>query len=161
MPYEWFKMYSKGWLTGSIRVQLILEERAIFSDLLAMANESRVRGVICRAEGIPYTREYIASFLEVPLDLLNSTIDKCSLDRNASNCNNPEDTRIIVAPDGCLIMSNWEHYQAVPDGKGKAEKAPEDARERELRERKLARMLAQKYPAEVKHKLQEIEQVGK
>ena len=110
MPNEWFKVYSKGWLTGSIRAQLTPAERSVWADLLAMASESRVRGVICRARGIPYTREYIASFLEIPIELLNSTIEKCSKDENADD----PTTRIMFDGSGCIIIANWEKYQSKP-----------------------------------------------
>lgn len=115
MANDWYKMYSRGWLTGSIRAQLTPAERGVWADLLAMANESRVRGVICRAKGIPYTREYIANFLEIPIDLLNSTIDKCVKDENADD----PTTRIMFDTDGCIVISNWEKYQSKPSNKDK------------------------------------------
>lgn len=111
MAYDWFKLHSKGWLHGSIRAQLSIGERSVWADLLALANESRVRGVICRAKGIPYTREYIAAILEIPLDLLNSTIDKCLKDENADDPN----TRIMLDPDGSIRIANWERYNSVPE----------------------------------------------
>lgn len=127
MPYEWYMMHSKGWLTGTIRTTLTMEERSIWADLLAMANESRVRGIICRAEGIPYTREYLASYLGVPIEVLNSTITKCLGDKNATDNLH----RIELDAYGSIVITNWAKYQAVPDGKGKVKKqniplSPED-----------------------------------
>lgn len=141
--YPWFKMHSKGWLTGTIRANLEIEERSVWADLLAMANESRVRGVICRAVGIPYDRTYIANYLDIPLDLLNRTIEKCQDDLNMRD----ELHRIELDKDGCLIITNWDHYQAVPDGKGKH---TEDAPQRELREKRNMRLYNERYPDEAK-----------
>jgi hypothetical protein len=118
MGYDWFKMHSRGWLTGSIRAQLTPAERSVWADLLAMANESRVRGIVCRAKGIPYTREYIAGFLGITVELLNSTIDKCLKDENADDPN----TRIMMDETGCIRIANWEIYQAPRGGKVESQK---------------------------------------
>ena len=151
MGFEWFKLHSRGWLTGSIRVQLTPEERSVWVDLLAMASESRVRGVICRAEGIPYEREYIAQYLGIPIDLLNNTIEICAKDMNPNDLNI---ARLIVEPDGCIKLNNWGFYQTIPESKGKPS-FQEDARERELRERRTIRTLTEKYSDEAVDKLQE------
>lgn len=139
MGYEWFKLHSKGWLTGSIRSQLTPAERSVWADLLALANESRIRGIICRALGIPYTREYLAQYFLVPLEVLNSTIEKCSQDKNTTDGKG----RIELDSDGCIIITNWKEYQAVP-----IERVRLDARGRELRNRKLVRQYTQLYPDE-------------
>lgn len=118
MSYTWFKVHSRGWLTGTIRDNMTIEERSVWTDLLAMASESRVRGVICRAEGVPYTREYMASFLGVPVDLLNSTITKCMADKNAQD----EQHRIEIDATGCIHIANWGKYQSVPSGKSAQDK---------------------------------------
>jgi hypothetical protein len=107
MGFEKFFINSKGWLTGSIRAQLTPAERSVWADLLALANESRFRGIICRAKGIPYQREFLATLLEIPIELLNSTIDKCIKDENADDPN----TRIMIDEDGCIIITNWDKYQ--------------------------------------------------
>ena len=107
MAFDKFFINSKGWLTGSIRAQLTPAERGVWADLLALANESRFRGVICRAKGIPYTREYLAQYLEIPLELLNTTIYKCVKDENADD---PR-TRIMIDESGCIVITNWDKYQ--------------------------------------------------
>lgn len=118
MSYPWFKVHSKGWLTGTIRATMTIEERSVWADLLAMASESRVRGIICRAVGVPYTREYMASFLGIPIDLLNSTIEKCLADQNAEG----DEHRIELDESGCIHIMNWDRYQSRKDGK--AEQKP-------------------------------------
>lgn len=117
MGYEWFKMYSKGWLDGSIRQQLTLEERSVFADLLAFANECRERGVIARAQDIPFTREYLAARFDVPVNLLNSTILKCQNDANDTRKGMPEGHRLEVLENGVIVVTNWEQYQAMPPPK--------------------------------------------
>ncbi len=123
--YPWFKIYSKGWLTGTIRATLTPAERGVWADLLALASESRVRGVICRAKGIPYEREYLAQLLAIPVELLNSTIYKCSQDENADD---PR-ARIVFDNSECLVVSNWDKYQAVPDRAKVAKEAKVRAKE--------------------------------
>jgi len=108
--YDWFMLHSRGWLTGTIRT-MSMEERSIWADLLAMASESRVRGVICRAVNIPYTRKYIADFLQVPIKVLNNTIEKCLTDKNAQDSTH----RIEIDEYGCIHIMNWEKYQTVPE----------------------------------------------
>lgn len=107
MPFDRFFINSKHWLTGSIRIQLTPAERSVWADLLALANESRVRGVVCRTSGIPYSREYLATFLCIDIELLNSTIAKCVQDENADDPN----TRIQIDEDGCIVIVNWDKYQ--------------------------------------------------
>lgn len=150
MPYEWFKMHSRGWLTGSIRENMTGEERSVWADFLAMANESRIRGVICRAEGIPYSREYIANYLGVSVELVNSTIDKCKNDKNSQD----DLHRIELDEVGCIIITNWRNYQAVPDGK---RLIPETPAEREYRERRRLRRDVRKYPADAKAAMLEVQ----
>ena len=115
MSYPWFRLHTKGWLTGTIRDNLTMEERSVWADLLAMASESRVRGVICRAKGVPYTREYIANYLDVPLEILNSTIEKSLADENADD----EYHRLELDEAGCLHVMNWDKYQ--PDGQKRSQ----------------------------------------
>lgn len=148
--YPWFKMHSKGWLTGTIRAFMTMEERSVWADLLALANESRVRGVICRAKGIPYDRAYLAQWLGVPLEALNSTIEKCCMDQNVDN----DLHRIEIDESGCLHITNWGKYQAVPVNK---RLIPETATERELRERRKVRQDVKRYPKDAKEALSEAE----
>lgn len=130
--WPFVKLFTKGWLTGGIREQLTPAERGVWADLLCMASESRVRGVICRSKGIGYTREALASSLSVPVELLNSTIEKCLLDRNADD----EIYRLSLEEDGSIIVGNWDKYQHY-DGASK-KRLRETSQERELREERIA-----------------------
>lgn len=139
--YPWFRLYSKGWLTGTIRADLSIEQRSVWTDLLAMASESRVRGVICRAKGIPYDRAYIANFLGVSLELLNSTIEKGLGDKNDMD----DSHRIELDDAGCIVIANWDKYQTTPAEK---QKHLEDSNQRELREKRNLRVYSERYPDE-------------
>lgn len=107
-PMEWHKINSYRWLTGSIRQDLTSEERGVWADLLAMASLSRRRGYVERSEGIGFGRKFIASFLAVPIELLNSTISKCV-----------SEGRIQKHDGGVLFITHFEEYQAVPEDKQK------------------------------------------
>jgi hypothetical protein len=139
--YEWFKLYTHGWLRGSIRIQLTDRERSVWLDLLAMAAESKIRGTVCAGPGVAYTREYLAETLRVSLDILNSTIDKCSRDKNKDDNN----YRLAIDEHGCLVINNFDYYQgAVGD------RVRESPKERELRERRQLSQLMRKYPEEAR-----------
>ena len=103
---EWFRLHSDGILEGSIRSQLTLEEGFVWVLLLAMANKSRQRGVINRGFNIGYPLDLLAARLAVPVELLQSTIDKCSKDIGENG-----KARIEIDEVGCIHVNNWEYYQ--------------------------------------------------
>jgi hypothetical protein len=139
-PMSWFRLYTKGWLDGSIRSQLTPAERSVWCDLLCLASESRERGKIQRSKGTPYTYQQLANSFDIPLDLLVSTIEKCAKDGNPDN---PLITRIIIEDDGSLTIGNWDTYQTTPETKKKL-----TGRELELVQRVQLNKLAAKYPIE-------------
>ena len=125
MSFASFLINSKHWLSGSIRIQLTPSERSVWADLLALANESRERGVICRAKGLPYSMEYLSTYLAVDIELLQSTIDKCLQDYNADE----DKTRISIDEYGCIVINNWGKYQVDERRwKHKKEKEKEQAK---------------------------------
>jgi len=147
MGYEWFKLNSKGWLEGSIRVTMTSEQRGVWIDLLSLANESRLRdGTLRYAENLPMDRAWIASKLQISLDLLNTTIEVCRHDKNRDG----DRHRIEIWEDGTIELTNFAQYQAVPPEKSRPR---EDARARELRERRTVRQLAKQYPDEAQDSL--------
>lgn len=76
MTRTWHKVDSLGWLDGSIRTDLTIEERSIWADFLAFCSVSRVEGIICRGENRPYDLHTIASRLNIDEGLLTSAIAK-------------------------------------------------------------------------------------
>lgn len=100
---KWIKLFTSGWLHGSIRWQLDAAERGTFADLLALAGECGHEGKICDNDDRPFPLQFIANQLNIPLDLLGSTIAKCKAEGRIEN------------NDGVLIISNWKHYQSEYD----------------------------------------------
>lgn len=142
--WPFFKVFPKGYLTGGIREQLTPAERSVWVDLLAKASESRIRGTICRSRGIAYTRETLATEFKVQLEVLNSTIEKCCLDRNDPESDNPDAFRIMVDSDGCLVVGNWEKYQYYNGTQRK--RLRETSEERALREERIALRWNREHP---------------
>lgn len=105
VPPPWFKVYSHKVLAGSIRFDLSPAERSVWFDLLSFANESPVRGIVCASKGIPFPLAYLASVLQVPLELIENTLAKCKAEGRIS-----EDGRGI-------IITHWEDYQAPYTGR--------------------------------------------
>lgn len=136
---SWLKLYTYNWLRGTIRVQLTAAERSIWADFLALASESRVRGTICRAKNLPYTREELSQMLCVAKEDLDSTIAKCCTDPNEDG----DGYRMRIDESGCLVICNFNKYQDIP-----AEKMRETPREKELREKSMLSKLMRKYPTE-------------
>lgn len=138
---RWIKLYTIEWIEGTIRCDLAPAERGIWADLLVMAGISRREGYIERSQGVPYRVEELANRFVVPIELLQSTLDKCQLEG-----------RITINSDNTIQITNWDKYQAVPEGK---QKHMENAPERELRERRNLRIYAERYPDEAQRILKE------
>ena len=89
-----------GWLHGSIRYQLEPDERGVWVDLIAMAGQCLTGGRICDNSGVAFPRQYIANQLNIPLELLERTIDKCKKEGR------------IHESEGVLSITNWSVYQS-------------------------------------------------
>lgn len=98
----WFKIYSENWLRGSIR-QDPLEVRAIFIDLLALANNSSFSdtGEVKFANGIGYTDEQLAGTMNIDVTLWIKA--KKYLVKTE---------RIIVSQHNEILVANWSKYQS-------------------------------------------------
>lgn len=71
------KLWTRGWLTGSIRFDLTPAQRSVFLDLLALARESRNPPWIQANENMAYPHEWLANQLNIPLSLLEETLRLC------------------------------------------------------------------------------------
>jgi len=103
MPKEkrwWIKLWTKEWLDGTIRFDLTPEERSIWVDLLALAGDSRVPGIIQSGKNSPFPHSYLASRLQISVDLFETTIAKLISQQRISENN-----------EGIHIL-NWDKYQA-------------------------------------------------
>jgi len=96
----WIKLYITGMLHGSVRWQLEPDERATWIDLLLMAGECSRGGVICDNDAKPFPLQYIANHLNIPLRLLERTLDKCEAENR------------ITREDGIIQITNWTSYQS-------------------------------------------------
>lgn len=85
MTRTWHKVDSLGWLDGSIRTDLTIEERSIWADFLAFCSVSRVEGIISRGEKKPYDLHSIANRLNISEGLLSSAIAKFTQEGMISN----------------------------------------------------------------------------
>lgn len=97
----WFKKYSREWLEGSIRFDCTAEERSVFDDFMAMANESRNRGVIQANDDTPYPHPWIAAKLNISLELLERCIVKFL-----------EQERITENKHGIVVL-NFSYWQGL------------------------------------------------
>jgi len=114
----WVKFYVTGWLHGSIRWQMSPEERSVWADLLCLAGECGKGGKICDNDERPYPMEYIANQLNIPLDLLQRTVEGCKKEGR------------VEKKDGVIEITNWNVYQSEYERqkkyRQKDDKNPED-----------------------------------
>lgn len=109
---HWLKLWTRGWLEGSIRFDLTPAQRSVFIDLCALARESRNPPWVQANVTTAYPHPWLASKLNIPLELLEGTLKACE-----------EQHRISENNTGIKVLK-FEYYQAKP-GKGiKEEKGP-------------------------------------
>jgi len=81
MPQEprkhWLNLWTRGWLAGSIRVDLTAAQRSVFLDLCALARESRNPPMVQANETTAYPHSWLANKLNIPLKLLEETLKIC------------------------------------------------------------------------------------
>lgn len=105
---EWRKFYTRKWIYGSIRLSAP-EIRGTFADLIALAGESKLGdGTLRHDVGKPMQREWIASVLMIPVELLDRTIEDGQKDVNVKDGKG----RIQVWDDGTIQLTNFSEYQA-------------------------------------------------
>lgn len=97
---RWIKLWVRESLTGTIRFDFTPAERGVWYDLLALAGNCRLEGVIAAGAGSPYPHSWIAGTLNIPLELLEATLTKCE-----------KSGRVKENTDGIHILS-WARYQS-------------------------------------------------
>ena len=102
----WRKSWIDENLMGSIRIDLLPAERSVWYDLCDLCGKSRRWGVIERSQGIPYTAEDLSYLFKTPVDIVQSTIDKCMVEGRLQR----DDT-------GALVITHWDKYQIRPRSK--------------------------------------------
>ena len=93
--YDWIPLWRQKWLSGSTRFELDPAERSVFVDLLCMGGDDD--GYIRANEDMPYPREYLSATLVVPLDVINSAIEKCV-----------KYGKIKILPNGSMYILSWD-----------------------------------------------------
>jgi hypothetical protein len=96
--YTWIPLWIDKWLWGSTRHELAHDERAIFTDLLALA--AKDDGWIRANPETPYPVEQLAGMLCASIELLSRTISKCK-----------EFGKIEEPIPGIYRIASWEGYQ--------------------------------------------------
>lgn len=96
----WIKLYPVDCLDGSIRYQLESDERGVWYDLLNFSAICATAGVISDKDNRAFPHSFIANRLNVSLELLERTLDKCK-----------EEGRIDEDSAGIHIV-NWAAYQS-------------------------------------------------
>ncbi len=85
---SWVKMDCQGCLHGSINFQLTLEEQAVWFKLIMYSAVCGGNpGFICDNDNHPMPLEFIAQELHCSLELLESTLKKCT-EEGRTNVNN-------------------------------------------------------------------------
>lgn len=103
MTRRWVKIWVNECLTGTVRFDFTPAERSVWYDLLILAGNCRADGVIAAGPGRPYPHNWIAGTLNIPQDLLETTLKKCE-----------EFGRVKEDENGIRII-NWSKYQSEYD----------------------------------------------
>ena len=111
--YDWLPLWRRKWLQGSTRWELEPAERLVFIDFLCLAGDDD--GHIRANSEMPYSPQYLAHILNVSIEVLTSTVEKCITAGKITRDNN-----------GCLSICNWKAYQLPPRTKRWLMEAPPD-----------------------------------
>lgn len=109
---HWLKLWTREWLDGSMSVDLLPAEQAVWIDLLALAGQSRFPGIIAAGEENSEFRGYpirhIAEMCHKPLKLVNSAVAKFE-EHGAVTINRQDSTRDQAS---VIFINNWVKYQS-------------------------------------------------
>ena len=100
---RWVKLWVQESLIGTVRFDFSPAERGVWFDLLILAGNCRLEGIIAAGPGSPYPHNWIAGTLNIDIELLESTLEKCKLS-----------DRIVENGNGIEIL-NWGKYQSEYD----------------------------------------------
>lgn len=99
-PRRWIKVYCNETLHGSVAYQLTLDERYCWIALLLQAGLCDQDGLISDHDGRAWPHEFLAHEIHAPIEVLESTLDKCKTEG-----------RITENGNGITIV-NWPKYQS-------------------------------------------------
>jgi len=114
----WIKLYPIDCLEGSIRYQLGADERGVWYDLLNLAAICATPGLISDKDSRPYPHSFTANRLNITLELLEATLDKCIKEGRISE------------NDNGIHITNWVAYQSEYDRQKPYREAKKDDRDK-------------------------------
>ncbi len=103
MTRRWIKLWVNEMLTGTVRFDFSPAQRGVWCDLLVLAGNCRMEGIIAAGPGVPYPHHWIAGTLNISIELLEETLEKCV-----------KSERISENSSGIHIL-NWSKYQSEYD----------------------------------------------
>ena len=103
---RWVRLWTQETLYGTTNRELSLEERAIWFELLALAGDSPVPGVICISPDVSFTDSQLSQILGAPEALVRLTVDKLA---------SPEIGKLSLNNSGLIHIVNWSRYQSEFD----------------------------------------------
>jgi len=95
--YDWIPLWIDKWLMGSTRFELEPAERAVFIDLLVLA--AKDDGYVRANDNMPYPLDYLAHTLNITIELLRQTLDKCI-----------KLEKVKDIGGGVYYITNWQNY---------------------------------------------------
>ena len=99
---EWFKVNGYNLIYGSLRLDPPIHQ-LVFIKLLALTSISRVPGVVCIADKVPYPMDVLAATLGIDQKELEQAIEYHCLS---------EQNRLKLNDWGGIEIINWAHYQS-------------------------------------------------
>jgi hypothetical protein len=94
----WIPLYVDKWIFGSTRIELEPAERGVFIDLMVLG--AKDEGFIRANETTPFLQVQLAGLLNIPIELLQTTIAKCK-----------EFGKIEETSAGIYRICKWHDYQ--------------------------------------------------
>lgn len=104
----WIPLYVDKWIFGSTRIELEPAERGVFVDLMVLG--AKDSGYIRANETTPFLKVQIAGILNIPIELLESTLAKCV-----------HHGKLEEPTPGIFRLCNWEKFQLSDDYKYRIE----------------------------------------
>lgn len=111
---RWVKLWVSECLEGSIRYQLEAGERGVWYDLILISSLGGVPGTISDRDKRAFPHSFIASRLNIPIDLLELTLDKCITE---GRCTEDEHG---------IHITNWDRYQSEYQRQAKYRKSKDE-----------------------------------
>jgi len=114
----WVKLYCREWLTSTVRLNLTEQDRSRFIDLLAMAGDSKVPGVVCagyeNGQLVGYPVDWIGSMMRCTVEELRKTLEKLTKSGRVTISQTKSDLVEMTSPDSNPIIriTGWNKFQS-------------------------------------------------